>query len=253
MVHCGTQTQPGLPATSSPDAELRRVSRGSRESIFVEELARPDFKLSVSKPKLWTDSSSAMQASKRIGPGSKLRHLEVCEFYVQGALHQKKLALGKIKGTYNPANFLTKHPKSGTEVRAALPSIGMFESSEEEIEQFTKINVKVSSLKAKQAWKPTMPVQLTLEQAGSTAKVYMPQRSAGSSALARCHGSNNGRLSVVTFAATAVTAGGQGEVPDDPDQASWWIFWILRVIVLMAGCYQIWKWIWVFLFRTFCP
>ena len=250
VVQCGTQTQPGLPATSSPDAELRGVSRGSRESIFVEELARLDFKLSVSKPKLWTDSSSAMQASKRIGPGSKLRHLEVCEFYVQGALHQKKLALGKIKGTYNPANFLTKHPKSGTEVRAALPSIGMFESSEEEIEQFTKINVKVSSLKAK--WKPTMPIQLTLEEAGSTAKV-MPQRSAGSSALAKCHGSNSGRLSVVTFAATAVTAAGQGEVPDDPDQASWWIFWILLVIVLMAGCYQIWKWIWVFLFRTFCP
>ena len=120
VVQCGTQTQPAL-ATSSPDAELRGVSRGSREGIFVEELARLDVKLRVSKPKLWTDSSSAMQASKRIGPGSKLRHLEVCEFYVQGALHLKKLALGKIKGTYNPANFLTKHPKSGTEVQAALP------------------------------------------------------------------------------------------------------------------------------------
>ena len=117
IVACGTQTQPGLPATSSPDAELRGVSRAAREAIFLKELITRDFGQQCGKPRLWTDSSSAMQASKRIGPGSKLRHLEVCEFYVQGALQSKQIALGKVKGTVNCANFLTKHPKSGTEVR----------------------------------------------------------------------------------------------------------------------------------------
>ena len=121
IVACGSQTQPGLPATSSPDAELRGVSRAAREAIFLKELITRDFGQQCGKPRLWTDSSSAMQASKRIGPGSKLRHLEVCEFYVQGALQSKQIALGKVKGTVNCANFLTKHPKSGTEVRQAMP------------------------------------------------------------------------------------------------------------------------------------
>ena len=66
IVACGSQTQPGLPA-----------------AIFLKELITRDFGQQCGKPRLWTDSSSAMQASKRIGPGSKLRHLEVCEFYVQ--------------------------------------------------------------------------------------------------------------------------------------------------------------------------
>ena len=97
IVACGSQTQPGLPATSSPDAELRGVSRAAREAIFLKELITRDFGQQCGKPRLWTDSSSAMQASKRIGPGSKLRHLEVCEFYVQGALQSKQMALGKVK------------------------------------------------------------------------------------------------------------------------------------------------------------
>ena len=103
------------------DAELRGVSRAAREAIFLKELITRDFGQQCGKPRLWTDSSSAMQASNRIGPGSKLRHLEVCEFYVQGALQAKQIALGKVKGTVNCANFLTKHPKGGTEVRQAMP------------------------------------------------------------------------------------------------------------------------------------
>lgn len=110
VVTCASQTQPGLPATSSPDAELRSVSRAAREAIFLSELIKLDFAQLCGKPRLWTDSSSAMQAAKRIGPGAKLRHLEVCEFYVQQAIQVKKLDLGKVKGTINCANFLTKHP-----------------------------------------------------------------------------------------------------------------------------------------------
>ena len=116
IVACGTQTQPGLPATSSPDAELRGVSRAAREAIFLKELITRDFGQQRKAPPI-DGQFIGMQASKRIGPGSKLRHLEVCEFYVQGALQSKQIALGKVKGTVNCANFLTKHPKSGTEVR----------------------------------------------------------------------------------------------------------------------------------------
>ena len=108
-----THTQPELPATSSPDAELRRFSRAAREAIYLRDLIALDFGQLCGK----RADSSLVQASKRIGPGAKLRHLKVCEFYVQRALQSKQI---KVKGTFNCANFLTKHPKSGTKVKQAL-------------------------------------------------------------------------------------------------------------------------------------
>ena len=72
-----TQAQPGLPATSSPDAELRGIVRACCEAQSVYELATRDFGLDVQVPRLWSDSSTSITAAKRIGPGSKLRHLAV--------------------------------------------------------------------------------------------------------------------------------------------------------------------------------
>ena len=127
-------------------------------------------------PRVWTDSSSAMQASKRIGPGS--RHLEVCEFYVQGALQSKQIALGKVKGTVNCANFLTKHPKSGTEVRQAMPGLGMYEArdGEDMLSSSKKISVKVSTMTKQHAWKTPTPACVgwikDQDRAGKTATAY---------------------------------------------------------------------------------
>ncbi|CAJ1383334.1 unnamed protein product, partial [Effrenium voratum] len=190
VVACGSQTQPGLPATSSPDAELRGVSRGAREALFIKELATIDFGLKVKKPKLWTDSSSAQAAARRIGPGSKLRHLEVCEFYVQGAIQAGKLSVGKVKGTWNPANFLTKHAKTGTEVREALPSLGMLESLD--ITQFQRINVKVSAVK-RQPWKPGFPAKLEDAGAGMTAQAAGPSALCKSTKLGESKGQTKGQ------------------------------------------------------------
>ena len=190
VVACGSQTQPGLPATSSPDAELRGVSRGAREALFIKELATIDFGLKVKKPKLWTDLSSAQAAARRIGPGSKLRHLEVCEFYVQGAIQAGKLSVGKVKGTWNPANFLTKHAKTGTEVREALPSLGMLESLD--ITQFQRINVKVSAVK-RQPWKPGFPAKLEDAGAGMTAQAAGPSALCKSTKLGESKGQTKGQ------------------------------------------------------------
>lgn len=90
-----------------------------------------------------------------------IRHLEVCEFYVQGAIQAKLLSLAKVKGTVNCANFLTKHPKSGTEVRAALPSLGMYEEREEGemLSEAQRINVKVRKVGNKHKWKPPIPAR----------------------------------------------------------------------------------------------
>ena len=182
---CGSQTQPGLPATSSPDAELRGVSRGARETLFIKELATIDL-----KPKLWTDSSSAQAAARRIGPGPKLRHLEVCEFYVQGAIQAGKLSVGKAKGTWSPANFLTKHAKTGTEVQEAPPSLGMLESLD--ITQFQRINVKVSAVK-RQPWKPGFPAKLEDAGAGMTAQAAGPSALCKSTRTGESKGQTKGQ------------------------------------------------------------
>ena len=44
------QTQPGLPATSSGDAETRGLGRGGRETMYVKQLAEHDFLLPVAQP-----------------------------------------------------------------------------------------------------------------------------------------------------------------------------------------------------------
>ena len=89
------------------DAELRGMSRACR--IFVHDRTVSDFGLEVETPRIWSDSSTGITAAKRIGPGSKLRHLDVSEFCVQGAVQPGKAKLRKVKSTANTANYLTKH------------------------------------------------------------------------------------------------------------------------------------------------
>ena len=103
------QTQPGLPATSSGEAETRALSRGARDIMYVKQLAEEDFGLKLGLPRMWTDATTALQTAKRLGAGSKMRHIDVATLYVQVLVHQKLLKVGKVAGTVNPANCLTKH------------------------------------------------------------------------------------------------------------------------------------------------
>ena len=105
------------------------ASAAVREALFIYGFAKEDFGLlgapPTSVPTLWSDRSTALTASKRISPGSKLKHLEVCEFYVQSAPHAGKIKIRKVKRTSNPGNFLTKHAKGGPEVVQTLPSLAI--------------------------------------------------------------------------------------------------------------------------------
>ncbi|CAE7226937.1 unnamed protein product [Symbiodinium sp. CCMP2592] len=161
VIQTSCQTQPGLPATSSGDAEIRGVSRAAREAVFLRELAEKDFALACGVPRLWADSAASIGAAKRIGPGSKLRHLEVAEFFVQGALRAKLLELRKVKGTENPANFATKHAKTGPEVRQSLPSMGMVDL--DAVAGATEALAQKGTIKTIQAspWKMRPPTKLT--------------------------------------------------------------------------------------------
>ena len=182
---------------------------------------------------MWTDSSSALQAGKRIGPGTKLRHLDVSEFYIQGAVLAKLLSLGKIKGTYNPSNFLTKRAKSGTEVRAALPSLGMLEATPEQVEkQFHRIDVKVSNVKDRCTWEPGKPAEL--RTAGETPLL------SGNSVPGQAGSAAGFKIRTVLLSASAVTAAGQGwPRPETSDGLFGWGIFILMLI----GISQVTSWI----------
>ena len=86
-------------------------------------------------PELYADSSAGVTVAKKLGPGGKLKHLEVSHFYVQAAQRTGLLKVKKVKGLVNPANFLTKHPPSGHAVEEAMPSMGMLSLSEEYLKQ----------------------------------------------------------------------------------------------------------------------
>ena len=103
------QTQPGLPATSSGEAEARALSRGARDIMFIKQLGEEDFGLKMAVPRVWTDASTALQTAKRLRAGSRMRHIDVAALYVQELVYQKQLNVGKVSGTANLPNCPTKH------------------------------------------------------------------------------------------------------------------------------------------------
>ncbi|CAE7562226.1 unnamed protein product [Symbiodinium sp. CCMP2592] len=156
-----------LPDTARPPSNLRR-RRGDPGSVASSKGGRLPTRacgeglcpIACGVPRLWADSAASIGAAKRIGPGSKLRHLEVAEFFVQGALRAKLLELRKVKGTENPANFATKHAKTGPEVRQSLPSMGMVDL--DAVAGATEALAQKGTIKSIQAspWKMRPPTKL---------------------------------------------------------------------------------------------
>ncbi|CAE7807056.1 unnamed protein product [Symbiodinium sp. CCMP2592] len=176
----------GLLVAGSPGWvwSLRGISRACREALFVHELATLDFGLEVEIPRIWSDSSTGITAAKRIGPGTKLKHLDVSEFYVQGATQAGKALLRKVKGTENPANFLTKHAKTGNEVAQALPSLAMVDPTlVAGASAAERHSVKLVRENPPSQWKPVLPFKPTVDRAvqqnAATAKEELPEEPGG--------------------------------------------------------------------------
>ena len=100
-------TQQGLPALSSGEAEIRASSRGASEGLLTQNILRG---LGLDLPlRLWTDSSAARQAARKLGVG-RMRHLNVHDLFVQTLIEQKGATIHKIAGVENRADRLTKYP-----------------------------------------------------------------------------------------------------------------------------------------------
>ena len=107
-VESGAHTQQGAPATSSGEAEIRSLTECAKATLFVKHLAETDFGMDVDTPRIWFDSSAALQASSKMGVG-KMRHIAVSHLFIQELVKTKQVIIGKVKGEKNPSDVMTKH------------------------------------------------------------------------------------------------------------------------------------------------
>ena len=179
VVEANSSTQSGNPATSSGEAELRSLNHCAQSCMYIQNLAVHDFDLPVSTPRIWCDSSAALQAAKRIGVG-KMRHISFAHLYIQELVKTKQVIIAKVKGVANPADCLTKHLKTGEEMRQACELTGMVQLSKSGMDEqvrrtaLSKVSAvaESNSLSRQHKWKPMMAAILSLRQLCSV--VYKP-------------------------------------------------------------------------------
>ena len=168
LIEDASNTQPGTPATSSAEADLRSLTKTAQSLVYVKQLCELDFGLNIATPRLWCDSSAAIQVSKRPGVG-KLRHVHVSHLYIQELVRNKEIFVRKIAGTANPSNVLTKHVSTGHEMSKAIEMLGIIDLSEAGMQQkvaqtqqwsFSPSSSIASCAAQQHRWKPVQPVSV---------------------------------------------------------------------------------------------
>ena len=114
-------TTQSIIATSSAEAELYAVVEGAARGLGAQSVLE-DLGIST-RIKLVTDSSGGKSICNRQGIG-KTRHVHTKFLWVQQAVYQKRLTVGKILGTENPSDVLTKYLSSQSMARV-LHKVGV--------------------------------------------------------------------------------------------------------------------------------
>ena len=96
-------------AMSSGEAEYYGMVKGATNAIGVSAMFK-DIGVEVGIA-LYTDSSAAKGIASRRGLG-KVRHIELCELWLQSQVAQGKISVHKVAGQDNFADSLTKHSSS---------------------------------------------------------------------------------------------------------------------------------------------
>ena len=93
-------------AQSSCEAELIALNEGANEGLGIKSL----FSFIGYKDTLvlYSDSSAARSVAVRLGPGSRLRHIEVRYLHLQDQLEKGMLRIASVPGSENPADIGTK-------------------------------------------------------------------------------------------------------------------------------------------------
>jgi hypothetical protein len=92
---------------SSAEAELKAAIYGEKEMMLAESLIK-FLGFEIRAKIIWTDSSAARSVMTRLGTGSKMKHLQAAELYLQEKVRMKELEVLKCSTSWNPADVLTK-------------------------------------------------------------------------------------------------------------------------------------------------
>ena len=93
-------------ALSSGEAELGAVARGLAEGLGLRSVLA-DFGIEVDLEVL-SDATAAIGMCRRLGLG-RVRHLATADLWVQQWVKSGEVSLGKLPGTENPSDAMTKH------------------------------------------------------------------------------------------------------------------------------------------------
>ena len=93
-------------ALSSGEAEFYALVSAASESLGLVAMTE-DFG-DKAGAQLYADASAAIGIANREGLG-RIRHLDTQSLWLQQALRQRRLGVGKVLGTENPSDLMTKH------------------------------------------------------------------------------------------------------------------------------------------------
>ena len=93
-------------ALSSGEAELGAVARGLAEGLGLRSVLA-DFGIEVDLEVL-SDATAAIGMCRRLGLG-RVRHLATADYWIQQRMKSGEVSLGKLPGTENPSDAMTKH------------------------------------------------------------------------------------------------------------------------------------------------
>ena len=99
-------TQPGLPALSSGEAELRAKTRAACELLYLQSVAG---ELGM-ETQLWmeTDATASMQNASKLS-GGRMKHIGHMDSFIKQVVKNKLIKLRHTPGVDNSADLLTKH------------------------------------------------------------------------------------------------------------------------------------------------
>ena len=103
-------------ALSSGEAELYACNYGAAQAIGLQSFAK-DLEVEVNI-EVHLDAKATMGIINRQGLG-KVRHIQVQDLWLQGAVKNKKIALSKVASEANIADLMTK-PLSAAEIMKHL-------------------------------------------------------------------------------------------------------------------------------------
>ena len=114
LVRSASTTQ-GIVSLSYGESEFYAAVKGTSISLGVVALLK-DMGVKLQKPiDLKIDSTACMGIAGRKGAG-RVRHIHTPALWIQAAVHEGKVTLGKEPGTTNPADLGTKPlPKAAIE------------------------------------------------------------------------------------------------------------------------------------------